>query len=224
VARRGRWLKKHGREILGGPRAWPSDLGRAPINRPSSYDLHVLKVASLLVGTWALVGAVAAPLTVRDIDGRTWTPLQPASGQIHLLVFISAECPISNRYAPEIDRIAASYRPKHVQSFLVHGSEITNEAICQHQRFHPGLSAAVVIVKVCSSRRRSRRTSHPRRIYTVNGRMYRGRIDDLYLNAGQSRRSASHHDLRDALDAVLSRRPVAPSETRAVGCFIQRGF
>jgi hypothetical protein len=60
-------------------------------------------------------------------------------------------------------------------------------------------------------------------IYTVNGRMYRGRIDDLYLNAGQSRRSASHHDLRDALDAVLSSWPVAQPETRAVGCFHSGG-
>src|SRR4029079_18443070 len=186
--------------------------------------LHVLKAALLLVGTWTLAGIVVAPLTVRDLDGRTWTPLQPASGQIHLLVFISAECPISNRYAPEIDRIAGSYRPKHIQSFLIYTDPKTSsEAVrASLKEFHPGVSAAVVIDEGLQLATAVHATVTPEvAIYTVNGRVYRGRIDDLYLNAGQSRRTASHRDLREALDAVVSGRPVAQPETRAVGCFIQ---
>jgi hypothetical protein len=59
-------------------------------------------------------------------------------------------------------------------------------------------------------------------VYSSAGRIYRGRIDDLYVDAGRTRRAATRHDLRLAVDAALGGRPIAPSETEAVGCYIQR--
>jgi len=49
---------------------------------------------------------------------------------------------------------------------------------------------------------------------------YRGRIDNFYAELGTPRRQATTHDLRDALDAVVTGRPVADPETKSVGCFI----
>ena len=59
-------------------------------------------------------------------------------------------------------------------------------------------------------------------IYTPTGRAYRGRIDDLYEAIGQNHRTADHHDLREALNAVLAGRPVTTAVTKAIGCFIER--
>ena len=50
--------------------------------------------------------------------------------------------------------------------------------------------------------------------------VYRGRIDDRYVDFGNTRARATQHDLRQALDAVLSGEPVANPRTKAVGCFI----
>jgi hypothetical protein len=61
-------------------------------------------------------------------------------------------------------------------------------------------------------------------VYTSAGRVYRGRIDDLYVNIGEARREPTRRDLRDALDAVIAGRPVAQAETTAVGCFIERKY
>jgi hypothetical protein len=186
----------------------------------------VLKLATGLACIFALIGSAAAPLTVKDIDGRTWTPLQTAAGETHLLLFISAECPISNRYAPEIDRITASYRPRHVQSFLVYTDpKIAIDAVrASVKEFHPASSAAVIVDHALQLATAVKATVTPEAV-VLSGttQRYRGRIDDLYMNAGQSRRAASQHDLRDALDAVLSGKPVPQPETPAVGCFIQ-GF
>jgi len=49
---------------------------------------------------------------------------------------------------------------------------------------------------------------------------YRGRIDNLYAAFGKTRQQITRHDLRDALDAVLSGRKVPNPETEALGCFI----
>ena len=51
-------------------------------------------------------------------------------------------------------------------------------------------------------------------------RVYRGRIDDLFVDFGKSRSEASTHDLEDAILATLDGRPVAEPETKAVGCII----
>ena len=59
-------------------------------------------------------------------------------------------------------------------------------------------------------------------VYTSTGRVYRGRIDDLYVNIGEARREPTRRDLRDALDASIAGRAVAQAETIAVGCFIER--
>ena len=49
---------------------------------------------------------------------------------------------------------------------------------------------------------------------------YRGRIDNFYADYGKPRRMVTEHDLRDALDAVLTGKAVEKPSTKPVGCFI----
>jgi hypothetical protein len=49
---------------------------------------------------------------------------------------------------------------------------------------------------------------------------YRGRIDDLYADLGQSRSEPTTHELADAIESTILGRPVAVPRTRAVGCRI----
>ena len=49
---------------------------------------------------------------------------------------------------------------------------------------------------------------------------YHGRIDDLYIAFGRSRRAPTTHDLDDALIAVLAGKPVTHDARPAVGCYI----
>jgi hypothetical protein len=50
--------------------------------------------------------------------------------------------------------------------------------------------------------------------------VYRGRIDDRYVDLGLERPAATTHDLGDALEAVMTGKPVAHPTTQAVGCYI----
>jgi hypothetical protein len=50
--------------------------------------------------------------------------------------------------------------------------------------------------------------------------VYLGRIDDAYYGYGKRRASATSHDLRGALDAVLTGKPVPRARTTVLGCEI----
>jgi hypothetical protein len=167
----------------------------------------------------------AAPLAVSDIDGHVWTPLSPTTGATNLIVFVSADCPVSARYAPEIDRIAASYATRGVRTWLVYADlTATIPSVRENLKaFHPNTKTPAIIDAGFQLTTAVDVTITPEAaIYTSAGRVYRGRIDDLYVSIGKSRREALHHDVRDALDAVLAGRPVAMPQTDAVGCFIER--
>jgi hypothetical protein len=50
--------------------------------------------------------------------------------------------------------------------------------------------------------------------------VYRGRIDDRYVDYGRSRAAPTTHDLGDVLAAVSAGQSVTPRTTTAVGCAI----
>jgi len=50
--------------------------------------------------------------------------------------------------------------------------------------------------------------------------VYRGRIDDRYVDLGRERPAATRRDLFDALSAIVAGKPAPQTTTQAVGCFI----
>jgi hypothetical protein len=181
-------------------------------------------LGALAVLAVAVVHA-AGPVVVRDLDEHVWTPLSPVAGETNLVFFIGADCPITRRYSPEMDRIAADYRSQGLHTWFVYADPALSPAGARRNLtdFHAGSTVPAVIDAHFALTMAAGITVTPEAVvYTSAGRMYRGRIDDLYVAIGQSRRAATVHDLRDALDAVLVGKPVARAETRPVGCFVER--
>ena len=50
--------------------------------------------------------------------------------------------------------------------------------------------------------------------------LYRGRIDDRYIEFGKDRPEPTVRDLERALDAIIAGKPVPVRETRAIGCIL----
>jgi len=50
--------------------------------------------------------------------------------------------------------------------------------------------------------------------------LYRGRIDDRYVDFGKDRPAPTTHDLEAAIDAAIAGKPIAVKETRAIGCIL----
>jgi len=178
-------------------------------------------VALLAAGVLAVPLMAAPVMAVRDVDGRTQTLFAPPPHQFDLLFFISPECPISNRYAPEIRRICDEYGPRGVRCFAIYpDADVTT--IKRHRQEYGFGDAMPAIFDRDHSVVRSvaPRVTPEAALYSQAGRVYKGRIDDLYVDVGRARRAATRHDLRLAIDAALAGRSPAAAQTDAVGCAI----
>jgi hypothetical protein len=172
----------------------------------------------------ALAGA-SSPVRVQRVDAAVDVdPFQaPAGTAAIVFLFTSTDCPISNRYAPEVRRLASRFGPDGVVFRLIYPNPAdTRVAIRDHmnafayagvaQAFHDPNQTLVKFTGV---------TVTPEAAVYAGGRIvYRGRIDDRYVDLGRERPAATMHDLADALTAVLSGKPVPRPVTQAVGCFI----
>src|SRR5947207_15904092 len=89
-------------------------------------------VATLLLP--ALPSSPAAQKTALHLDGTPADPFLAAAGKPVVLIFVRTDCPISNRYAPLIQRIGSEYGAK-IGLWLVYPNKTTTaEKIRQHER------------------------------------------------------------------------------------------
>jgi len=169
-----------------------------------------------------------ASAEITDIDGRPLRPFAPA-GAASVMFFIATDCPISNSYAPEIQRICKDYAAHDVSCALVYEDvdlspsasrlEASVRKHLQEYRYS-NIPAAIDRSRAIANRAKASVTPQAVVIDRVGKVRYRGRIDNFYASLGQTRREVTARDLRDALDAVLSGRPVPHVETEALGCYI----
>ena len=172
-----------------------------------------------------LTGAVAAgqaPSGDVDLEGRPVDPLTVRGSGAHVLVFTTTDCPISNRYAPEIQRLAAAYAARGVRFWIVYPVPgDTPEKIRAHvSQF--GLDLPVVRDTAFTLVRTTGVSVTPEvAVIDARGeRVYRGRVDDRYVDFGVDRPAPTTRDLDRALANLLAGQPIEPSTTPAIGCIL----
>ena len=135
-------------------------------------------------------------------------------------VFTTTDCPISNRYAPEIKRLAAKFdgRARFVLVYPVPSD--SPDLIGDHKK---KFSYSIESIRDTDQKlvKMTGVTVTPEVAVMVGGHtVYRGRIDDRYIELGKERPQPTQRDLESTLDALAAGKRVAPRETRAVGCIL----
>jgi thiol-disulfide isomerase/thioredoxin len=146
-----------------------------------------------------------------------------AAGRVEVLFFVSTDCPISNSFAPEIQRICGEYAAKGVGCSLVYEDiEVDAAAVRKHLADYGYERISTVIDTDRRVARRAGATITPEAVVidSAGKVLYRGRIDNSWADFGKPRRVVTVHDVRDALDAVLAGKTVTNPETKALGCYI----
>lgn len=148
--------------------------------------------------------------------------LSPHGEKAVVLLFIRSDCPISNRYAPEVQRLYERYSPQGVDVHLVYVEPRLTAAAMQKHRKEYGYTIPALLDAGHHYVNRAGARITPEAAVFVRGRLiYLGRIDDRYVDIATARPRAQHHDLEDVLDAVVAGKTVQPRETTAVGCAIE---
>jgi thiol-disulfide isomerase/thioredoxin len=189
--------------------------------RPGSPARTVV-LASLLA---SLACAGRRDIEVFDLEGRVVRPLASSSERVTVFLFVATDCPISNRYAPTVRRLHEEFGEKGVRFWLVYADPAEKaEAIRRHVEDYGYGIAALRDPRHALAKLADARVTPEAAVFvhteTGPSLVYRGRIDDWYVDFGRSRAAPTTRDLADALEAALAGRPVASPTTRAVGCFI----
>lgn len=139
--------------------------------------------------------------------------------RVHVLLFVRTDCPLTNRYAPELQRIAAEFQQKADFWLVYPDPSETPKHIQEHMAEYHFPGTAVQDPRQELVKRAHATVAPEAAVFDTNGVLkYHGRIDDRYVDWGKSRPAAQVHDLENAISAVLAGKPVAQPETHAIGC------
>jgi hypothetical protein len=142
----------------------------------------------------------------------------PAKARV--LLFVRTDCPLTNRYAPELQRLSQEFAPHDVTFWLVYPGKAELEKDITAQVNEYRLPGRVLRDPNQELVKRSHATVAPEAaVFDASGKLrYHGRVDDRWSDFGKGHQTAQTHDLEDAITSVLANKPVANPETRAVGC------
>jgi len=200
--------------------------------RPRPHDVITsFRWLQILISVFSLVfacnsgfsAAVKSPhVQVFDLSGNSVEPLADRQARVIVFVFVRTDCPISNRYAPVIQDLSHRFTARGVSFWLVYLDPHQKvQEVRQHIKdyaydLHVALDPKHILVKIAGVQ-----VTPEVAVFSPQAQLlYRGRIDNRYVDFGKARPAPTRNDLELTLDAILSGRPVPQETTPAVGCYI----
>lgn len=158
-------------------------------------------------------------LSAAKTPGGAVIKYQVSQAKLTTLLIISTECPIANRYAPEMGRIYKDYSSKGVKFFRVYVNGTENEITKHGSEYKLGMTAILDAKKNLIGQVGAKVTPESVVLDRTGRVVYRGRIDDRNVEHGVERPDY-RRDLRVALDEALAGKKVSLPEAPAIGCFL----
>lgn len=212
---------------------------RSSMNAQLVLDLGKSHLRQIIFGAWTLfcvlpvlallarAQGVVAPYGF-NLDGAPIGQLAAPGAEAVVVFFTATDCPISNRYIPEIQRLQKEFAPQHVTFWYVYpNAGETAGAVRQHELAY-GAEEHVLLDPHHRLVGLARATITPETAILVPDGVdpeslrvvYHGRIDNRYIHFGVQRPQATQHDLEQAIADVLRHHPVHQSDGPPVGCAI----
>lgn len=184
-------------------------------NRPATSDL---KAANSSAAAKVAIDQKVAAFTLPDADGKA-TEMRWDKNKATVLLFVSTRCPVSNAYNQRMAAIARNYAAKGVTVYGINANKAEDAPSIKAHAQQNGFDFVVLKDKgnIIADRFDAQVTPEAYVIDNKGTLRYHGRIDD-----SQNADDIQSHDLKAAVDAVLTGKTVPAKETRAFGCGIKR--
>ena len=137
------------------------------------------------------------------------------------IVLLDRHCPISTRYAPELNRFFEKAKQLGVDFYGVISDPASNWDDIRAFRKDYALDFPILLDPSGDIASRLQPVVTPEAfVIDRDDRMiYRGRIDNRFAAPGSMRRKITSHDLKDFIQAAADLESTKPLSTDAVGCF-----
>ena len=178
------------------------------------------KLRVLLLCAVAVAGFGAASGTL-DLDGRPVNAFAPPA-KARIFVFVRSDCPISNRYAPELKRLSREFAARGAIFSIVYADPSETSANIRHHMEEYSFPGRAIRDPEHVLVHRAKATITPEAaVFAASGQLlYHGRIDNRYVEIGKWMASPTRHDLEDAIAAALDGRTQPEASAPAVGCYL----
>lgn len=179
--------------------------------------------SSTAVDARVAIGSKVDAFELMDFRGRTYRSDEFASAPAIALVFLGTECPLAKLYAVRINELEAEFKSAGVVFLAVNPNvQDSLEMMAAFSRKHdldmPFLKdpAQKLALSVGATR-----TPEVCLLDGERNLVYRGRIDDQW-GIGYTREAPLKTELKDAINAVLTKKDIEVAEVSAPGCLIGR--
>jgi peroxiredoxin len=161
-------------------------------------------------------------VSVPDTTGKTYTSGDLRLHKATVFIFVAVDCPNSNTYAPVLARLYREYSQRGVAFYNVYSDPSENaDAVRKHDADYLVPFPALLDMHQTLARQTGARSTPEAVILGPDGQeLYRGRVDDRFVDFGKTRFHPSQDDLGEALDAILQGKPAPHPVTKVLGCAI----
>lgn len=189
----------------------------------SSKTLPALIFATLCASL-SLTAQTVSDFSFVDTQGHQHTRAEWGGKHAIVLYFLTTDCPLSNNYVPELNRMAANYASRGVAFYAVQGdATVSDDDVRKHAHDFAYTFPYLFDPKESLAALTGATTTPEAAVLSPTGQLlYLGRIDNRLEDFGKQRVQVTEFDLRDALDAILAGKPVSRTRTKAIGCAITR--
>lgn len=179
---------------------------------PLRLPWAVLLCSALLIGVLPACGDAASPPS----------PLATPGHRLTAFVFLSTECPLSQNYTLPLNELRDQYPPADLDLVGVFpladddAARVGGFRSTYGVRFATRLDHGYALVDALEA-------SITPEVVLLDDRdrvIYRGKIDNWAVKLGTTRKAATEHYLRDAIEAHLAGRTPEVERVDPIGCFL----
>ncbi|MEO2045960.1 MAG: redoxin domain-containing protein [Pirellulales bacterium] len=195
------------------------------------YSCLLLVLTALAVGATTILNAATASMSslalpataLPTTTGTDYRFEQDSNATLRVICFLGTECPLAQLYGPRLVKMANDFQNRGVAFLGVNSNlqDSMDEITAYTARYQFPFPMVKDYDQTVANIFEATRTPEVVVVDPLGVIQYRGRIDDQY-QPGISRSTATRHELRDAITALLDGRPVEMSHTQPVGCLIGR--
>ena len=156
-----------------------------------------------------------------DLQGQTYWLGETPGCQGVVVVFLSTECPISNRCIPLLNEIAGKDRTKSPITVygVISSPHVTREEAMAHSdKYQPQFPILFDASGELRSQLSPTHTPHAFLLSPQGKILYDGSIDDRFAAINKAKVTPSRHYLKEAIQSLLKREKIALPQTTPVGC------
>ncbi len=160
--------------------------------------------------------------SLEDTAGKTHTSGDLRQYKATVFIFVATDCPNSNTYAPILARLYRQYSGRGVAFYNVYSDPSESaDAVRKHDADYLVPFPALLDSHQILARQTGARSTPEAVILGPDGQqLYRGRVDDRFVDFGKTRFHPTQDDLGEALEAILQGKPVPHPVTKVLGCAI----